>query len=74
MLEFEEIFNCHRRCYAQQSKKQLEILALLLQSSSVMIVDDDSVVEMARDWRKLAEKVKRKNGEKLQFLDLDLCE
>jgi hypothetical protein len=39
-----------------------------------MIVDDDSVVEMARDWKKLAEKVKRKSGEKLQFLDLDLCE
>jgi hypothetical protein len=39
-----------------------------------MIVNDDSIVEMARDWKKLAEKVKRKSGEKLQFLDLDLCE
>lgn len=55
----------------QQFQTSSKILEYLLQSSSIMIVDDDSVEEIAMDSKKFAEKVREQKMKIMQF-DLDL--
>ena len=54
-----------------QSSIQHANLETLLQSSSIIIVDDDSIEEIAKDLKKFAEKVREQKMKIMQF-DLDL--
>ena len=54
--------------------KQLEMDDSLLAEATTTLTDDEPMEKMAKECEEIRRKSEEKNGEKMQFLDLDLYE